>query len=62
MSVCVCLWCILADDTAPSIGDGLEVSVDEGQTLQFVCNATGSPEPFFLWFRNGAVLRVLDSR
>ena len=53
---------ITGGETAPDIDDGFEVAVDEGQDLQFVCNATGNPDPFFLWFRNGAVLQVLDSR
>ena len=48
---------------APSlIDEGYEITVDEGQDLQFICNATGSPNPFFLWFRNGAALQVFDNR
>jgi len=54
---------IIGGDTAPSIvKEGYEVTVDEGQDLQFICNATGNPHPFFLWFRNGATLQVLDAR
>lgn len=60
----MCLFVsIIGGDTAPSIvKEGYEVTVDEGQDLQFICNATGNPHPFFLWFRNGATLQVLDAR
>jgi len=53
---------MIEHETAPSlVEEGYAVTVDEGHDLQFICNATGNPKPFFLWFRNGAVLRV-DNR
>jgi len=64
--VCVynvlCVWIITAGDTKPSVSDGYNLTVDEGQDVQFICNSTGKPEPLFLWYRNGGALRVLDDR
>jgi len=53
---------ITEEEMAPRIIDGYDIAVDEGRDVQFICNATGNPEPLFLWYRNGAALQVSDSR
>jgi len=41
---------------------GFELTADEGSNLQFICNASGNPDPFFLWYKNNAVLQLFDDR
>lgn len=36
------------------------MSVAEEQTISFVCKASGTPKPNFVWFRNGKRIRLVN--
>ena len=50
-------------ESAPTMDDdGFEKVAQEGEVVQFVCNASGEPAPFFLWSKNREIISTKNSR
>jgi len=58
----ILVFCAVAE-SAPTIEEtGSELVALEGAVVQFLCNASGEPAPFFLWSKNGVIIPTRNSR
>ena len=50
-------------EAAPRIDQNQPERVaNEGEDVQFVCNASGEPAPYFLWSMNGEIISTKNAR